>query len=68
MLENLCQMVYHFAPQTVLSFKASNSQDNFVFIFIKFTDNSLFSSHLVTDYSALFLCIVAFLSRIFTIL
>ena len=23
MLENLCQMVYHFAPQTVLSFKAT---------------------------------------------
>lgn len=22
MLENLCQMIYHFAPQTVLSFKA----------------------------------------------
>ena len=23
MLENLCQMVYHFAPQTVLPFKAT---------------------------------------------
>lgn len=23
MLENLCQMVYHFAPHTVLSFKAT---------------------------------------------
>lgn len=23
MLENLCQMVYRFAPQTVLSFKAT---------------------------------------------
>ena len=23
MLENLCQMVYHFAPQTVLLFKAT---------------------------------------------
>lgn len=23
MLENLCQMVYHFATQTVLSFKAT---------------------------------------------
>ena len=23
MLENLCQMFYHFAPQTVLSFKAT---------------------------------------------
>lgn len=48
--------------------KESNSQDNFVFIFIKFTDNALFSPYSVTDYSALFLCIVAFLSRIFTIL
>lgn len=23
MLENLCQMVYHFVPQTVLSFKTT---------------------------------------------
>ena len=23
MLKNLCQIVYHFAPQTVLSFKAT---------------------------------------------